>query len=208
MTKAPGFLEGMLASSEGRALQALARDTSGPVVEIGSHKGKSSAYLARGIQQRPSYPLEETHLGPPRAHTLYCVDVWRRFAEYYPKKRNSVFNDPTVFDAWEEQVTVAGVRHLISPLEMSSADAHKWWTSLDGPSTAIGLLFIDAAHDYENARRDYDLWSPYVETGGIIAFHDYGNPRWPQGVTKVVNETIARHEDFKTEGWLAWATKK
>lgn len=206
--KQPGRLEGMLESSEGRVLQNLARDTPGVVVEIGSYRGKSSAYLGRGIQQRESFV-------PPGGigeHTLYCIDVWRRFADYYPHKTNSVFNDDSIYESWEGQTHAAGVRELIRPLEMSSEDAHRWWTSDQGPNSSIGVLFIDAAHDYAHARQDYDLWTPYVEAGGIVAFHDYGNPRWEDGVTQVVKETIGmevtQYENFRIEGWLAWATKK
>lgn len=36
----------------------------------------------------------------------------------------------------------------------------------------VDLLFIDADHSYEGVKRDYELYSPLVRTGGVIAFHD------------------------------------
>lgn len=36
----------------------------------------------------------------------------------------------------------------------------------------IDVLFIDGDHTYESVRRDYELYSPLVREGGIIAFHD------------------------------------
>lgn len=39
---------------------------------------------------------------------------------------------------------------------------------LDGKS--INLLFIDAGHDYNDVKRDYEIYSPL--TKNIIAFHD------------------------------------
>jgi predicted O-methyltransferase YrrM len=36
----------------------------------------------------------------------------------------------------------------------------------------IDFLFIDGDHSYEGVRRDYELYSPLVRDGGIIAFHD------------------------------------
>jgi hypothetical protein len=36
----------------------------------------------------------------------------------------------------------------------------------------IDLLFIDADHTYEGVKRDFELYSPLVGPGGIIAFHD------------------------------------
>jgi len=34
------------------------------------------------------------------------------------------------------------------------------------------LLFIDGGHSPENIRLDYELFSPLVETDGIVSFHD------------------------------------
>ena len=36
----------------------------------------------------------------------------------------------------------------------------------------VDFLFIDAGHLYEDVRRDYYEYSPFVRSGGIIAFHD------------------------------------
>jgi hypothetical protein len=33
-------------------------------------------------------------------------------------------------------------------------------------------LFIDGDHTYEGVRRDFEMYSPLVRKGGIIAFHD------------------------------------
>ncbi len=36
----------------------------------------------------------------------------------------------------------------------------------------IDFLFIDGDHSYEGVKKDYELYSPFVRKGGIIAFHD------------------------------------
>lgn len=36
----------------------------------------------------------------------------------------------------------------------------------------VDFLFIDGDHSYNGARADYELYSPLVRKGGIIAFHD------------------------------------
>jgi len=41
---------------------------------------------------------------------------------------------------------------------------------LDGKP--IDFLFIDADHRYEGVKRDFELYSPLVRSGGLIAFHD------------------------------------
>lgn len=38
--------------------------------------------------------------------------------------------------------------------------------------TKIDFLFIDADHRYEGVKRDWELYSPLVRKGGLVAFHD------------------------------------
>ena len=39
-------------------------------------------------------------------------------------------------------------------------------------SHELDLLFIDGDHAYEGVKRDFELYSPLVRRGGIVAFHD------------------------------------
>lgn len=52
----------------------------------------------------------------------------------------------------------------------------------------LGLLFIDASHEYQDVKDDISAWFSRVRVGGTILFHDYQS--WP-GVTKAVDEAIA-----------------
>ncbi len=36
----------------------------------------------------------------------------------------------------------------------------------------IDFLFIDGDHTYEGVKKDFEMYSPFVKNGGIIAFHD------------------------------------
>ena len=36
----------------------------------------------------------------------------------------------------------------------------------------VDILFIDGDHQYEGVKRDFELWSPLVRSGGVIVFHD------------------------------------
>ena len=60
-------------------------------------------------------------------------------------------------------------------------DAAKAWEK------PIRLLFIDADHSYEASKLDFDLWSPFVVPGGLIALHDIGE--WP-GVTEFYEREV------------------
>ena len=58
------------------------------------------------------------------------------------------------------------------------ADSHDQST-LEAVSVYLGgekvdFLFIDGDHSYEGVKQDYEMYSPLVRKGGIIAFHDAG----------------------------------
>ena len=59
----------------------------------------------------------------------------------------------------------------------------------------VDFLFIDGDHSYEGVRSDYELYSPLVRPGGIIAFHDIA-PRIDAGtgVPRFWNELKARSD--------------
>jgi predicted O-methyltransferase YrrM len=40
-----------------------------------------------------------------------------------------------------------------------------------GPAK-LDFLFIDGDHSYDGVKRDFEMYSPLVRTGGLVAFHD------------------------------------
>ena len=54
----------------------------------------------------------------------------------------------------------------------------------------VDFLFIDGDHSYEGVRKDFEMYSPLVGKGGIIAFHDIvpGPPENVGGVPRFWNE--------------------
>lgn len=39
----------------------------------------------------------------------------------------------------------------------------------------LDFLFIDGDHKYEGVRGDFEMYSPFVRSGGLVAFHDIAN---------------------------------
>lgn len=60
----------------------------------------------------------------------------------------------------------------------------------------VDFLFIDGDHEYDGVKRDFELWSPLVAPGGLIAFHDVNESHWP-GVIRLWNELKPRHETIE-----------
>lgn len=76
----------------------------------------------------------------------------------------------------------------------------------------IDMLFIDADHRYEGVKRDYELYSPLVREGGLIAFHDIIRQNdHRSGVHILWAELAKQHPDAmtflgdETWGWGQWA---
>ena len=66
----------------------------------------------------------------------------------------------------------------------------------------VALVFVDADHTRKGVERDIAAWKPLVMVGGIMAFDDYGNPRWPD-VKPVVDEHFADWEPLGVRGTVA-----
>ena len=52
-----------------------------------------------------------------------------------------------------------------SPLSLQKAKSTLKGKSLD-------FLFIDGDHTYEGVKKDFEMYSPLVKKGGLVAFHD------------------------------------
>lgn len=60
------------------------------------------------------------------------------------------------------------------------------------PGQPIDFLFIDGDHSYEGVKSDFQLYSPLVRDGGIVAFHDIAAADAP-GVMSFWSEIVATH---------------
>jgi cephalosporin hydroxylase len=61
---------------------------------------------------------------------------------------------------------------------------------------AVDFVFIDGDHSYEGVKRDWELFSPLVRPGGLVAFHDVNEERHP-GVVRFWQELEATHDTTK-----------
>jgi predicted TIM-barrel fold metal-dependent hydrolase len=82
------------------------------------------------------------------------------------------------------------------------------------PDRFFDYVWIDAAHDYENVKRDIESWYPKLKSGGVLFGHDYPEPTDPNGgfeeLTKAVNETVRDDRRFGEFGWFCgvWGARK
>ena len=149
----------------------------GKIVEVGSWKGKSTAFL-----------LVEAWNKSPRIE-IYAVDTWLGSEEHAGEE---CIKNGTLYD--EFLANVKPVSRQLVPLRMTSLKGANFF-----PDQCLDSVFIDAAHDYENLKADIAAWLPKVKKGGIIAGHDY-MCGWP-GVDRAVAEAF-NSVDFQDNCWV------
>ena len=168
-------IDGYLSDKEGEFLYKTAENCKegGVIVEIGSWKGKSPVYLAKGSKAGNNI-------------VIYTIDPHQGTQDHRDHKIINTFNE------FKRNIKEAGVDDIVEPIIKTSKEASKDWNK------PIKFLWIDGDHSYEMVRLDFKLWSPHLLKGGIIAFHDAvsGGPK------KVVCDFVLKSDKFGNAGLI------
>ena len=133
-------------------------------VEIGSFKGRSSAYMA----------VEIANSG--KKIQFDCVDPMQLMSHY----AKSAEEKPEEFEGYSEiefHNRMISVKDYYSLKAMTSDEAVKLYK--DG---SIDFLMIDGDHTYEAVKRDIEQWLPKMRSGGMIA----GDDAYTDEITRAV----------------------
>jgi predicted O-methyltransferase YrrM len=65
----------------------------------------------------------------------------------------------------------------------------------------VDMVFVDGAHGYPEVRRDIQAWRGKIRTGGVLAFHDYGNETLPH-VKRAVDREMQHVGPFLQAGFI------
>jgi predicted O-methyltransferase YrrM len=182
--KASG-IPGYLGDREFRALGMLfvGAPKNGVAVEIGSFKGKSTVGLAT---------LSAHYgLGP-----LVSIDPHNA-----PSVTDPMLGDQaSSFDDFLSALRDAGVKQQVEVHRALSSQISLTW------SRPIRFLWIDGDHTYAGAKLDFELFSPYLADGAIVAIHDTLHEF--EGPIRVFVEQMLRSDRFGPAGLLhtiGWA---
>ncbi len=151
---------GFMPPDEGMALYdaALEAGPLGPIVEIGTYCGKSALYLGAAAREVGS--------------VVFTVDHHRGSEEMQAGWEH---HDATLVDgsgrmdslpAFRSLIAVAGLDDVVVGIVGDSAVVGRSWFA------PAAMVFIDGGHGPIPAHADYDLWSPHVAPGGLLAIHD------------------------------------
>ena len=168
-------IEGWMSDQELTYLAEVA-SKSNMIVEIGSWMGRSTSAIAANT-----------------SGTVYAVDTWKGTHE-----QGGALDGKD--DDWLINQFIQNTRGLdnIRIMQNTSIEAAHGF-ELQGRK--FDMIFLDAAHDYDNVSTDIKAWLPLLTKNGVFCGHDYhGN--W-QGVKQAVEELIGRFRVVDT----IWTTE-
>jgi predicted O-methyltransferase YrrM len=153
------------------------------VAEIGTWKGASALHMAQLARE---FGIEGCE--------ILCIDTWLGSVEHwYDRQRPDYFRSlrlrhgyPMLYFTFLANVVRAGAQDIVVPFPIASAGAARL---LAAHQVAFDLIYIDAAHQYEEARLDVELFWPLVRPGGVLFGDDY-SASFP-GVRRAVEEFAA-----------------
>ena len=135
------------------ALFAACPTATGEILEIGSHRGRSTIVLARAAAL-----TGQPHVVAVDPFVLDGPEGAERSGGASPRA------------LLEANLIAAGVDHQVELHEAFSQEVGKTW---DRP---IRLLWIDGDHTYSGARADLETFLPFLADGAVVAFHDILHP--------------------------------
>ncbi len=155
----------------------------GRIIEIGSWKGKSSAFLAVEI------------INSGKNIVLDCIDTWQGSPNEHIHQNDIFVKTDKLYELFLSNIEP--IKNTINPIRLSSKEANNLYEN-----NSIDIIFIDACHDYDCVIEDITLWLSKVKNGGILAGHDYGYSQWP-GVKKAVDQLLGSQNIHTQEGcWI------
>lgn len=129
------------------------------IIEVGCYQGRSTRAM-----------LDNS------TATIHCVDPWK--GTYYSDSGEPLFNCD-VFDKFI--ANLRDKRHFIRT-HMQGLDDIFFVPLAD-------FIFIDGDHRKFAVQNDIKQLKNFINKGGVLAGHDYGDPDWP-GVKEVVDEVF------------------
>src|SRR3989338_267412 len=165
-------VEGWLTDEEGETLYNLAKNCTGRgvIVEIGSLKGKSTIWLAKG-----SNAGNKTK--------IYAIDPHNGSPEH-----QKVFEKINTLESFKKNIKNAKVEDIVYPIVKTSEEAA---ASFDH---SVELIFIDGNHEYDSVKKDFEIWFPKLINNGTIVFHDTTQYEGPK---KVVKDNLYMSRNFR-----------
>jgi predicted O-methyltransferase YrrM len=174
-------IQGWLWPYQAYTLYAIASHLKGKLVEVGSWKGKSSSVFCFATEHKDV--------------EIYCVDTWKGSEEHKDLDTSNLLEE---FKQNLNKFNFLNRVNIQQGPSLEIVNLHK--------DESCDIIFIDAAHDYENVKADILAWYPKLKKNGIMIGHDYPDPTASdfQELKKAVDEEVRDKKDqFEDFGYFA-----
>ena len=154
-----------------RLLEDVKRLNPQTVLEIGTHRGGTLYLWAR--LARPDAILVSIDLPGGKfggGYSPFRTPIYRRFAQAHQKLHLMRANS-------HAESTLEETKRLLS-------------------GHPIDLLFIDGDHTYEGVKKDWEMYSQLVRSGGLVVFHDVAG-NYEDTQVKAFWDTIKTNYPYK-----------
>lgn len=144
----------------------------GKGLELGVFEGKFSKTLLKYWQGKK----------------LYLVDAWGPVENYEDKSHQTNLT----LAKHCLSTTLSNIFEFNDRVTMIRTKSHEAAEMFQDES--LDFIYIDAAHDYYNVKKDLEMWWSKIKKGGLFCGHDYTEnvPKefFDAGVVKAVNEFV------------------
>ncbi|MEO8558392.1 MAG: class I SAM-dependent methyltransferase [Rhodospirillales bacterium] len=163
------------------------------IVEVGSWKGASAIHMAQLMKQKGL------------SGEIVCIDTFLGSPEHWtnPEFRPGLrlkHGQPRLYDQFISNIVHSGMQDIITPFAISSTAAA---VVLARANVRPELIYIDASHEYEDVKRDLELYWQLLAPGGVMLGDDF-LPMW-YGVIRAASEfakTYGLDLQISDEKWL------
>ena len=159
---------------------------------------------------------ELSWLAEQASHSIYIAEIGCYLGRSTRAMADNTSGYITVVDTFEapgvELAKELGVEGMVA--EFKKNVPHRVHSMMVMPSLEAAarlrhcqfdFIFIDASHDYTNVKKDIQAWLPLLQTGGVLAGHDYSSAQEPYftnngertenpGVIWAVRELLPDHQ--------------
>jgi len=171
--------------------EAVKKAKNGSVfVEIGSWKGRSSAYMAQKIKESG------------KDIKFFAIDTFEGAPDNYQQNKLLREMDQSLYFTFVDNMIKCNLTKYVFPIKLDSVAA-----SILFEDKSVDFVFIDGDHNYQAIKQDLEVWHRKIKKGGILAGHDY---LWEcndktKAVYRAVNEFIVEYDygiEIKKDSWF------
>lgn len=144
------------------------------IIEVGTWKGASAFNMISACDRKCK---------------VYCVDTWLGSLEHYDTIQRDSDGYPNVFKDFWKNVKDAGYEDIVVPVTLPSLCAAKYLAS---KGVQADVIYIDAAHEYEDVIADLRAYWKLLKSGGLMLGDDYHHT-W-EGVVRAANQFVREVE--------------